>query len=58
LEELFERDIGCDMMMPEASSNANLSKVTVAMINDFGWYQIDFEKLNDRIREFFNAIRQ
>jgi hypothetical protein len=42
----FLKQIGCDIMLPSAGHEHALSKITVAMINDFGWYQIDYENIS------------
>jgi hypothetical protein len=48
----FTRDINCDLMTPSSDRKATLSAVTVAMINDFGWYKIDLDSLNQKMEEY------
>jgi hypothetical protein len=51
--EEFTRDIGQDLMVPYSRKNAQISPVTVAMINDFGWYHVDLEMLNFLLDHYF-----
>jgi hypothetical protein len=54
--EKFYKKFGCDLMLPHAGHEAGLSKITVALINDFGWYQIDYEKLSHLLEPTFEAL--
>jgi hypothetical protein len=44
-DELFDEQFGCDLMLPYDNEDPEISRITIAMINDFGWYEIDFERL-------------
>jgi hypothetical protein len=52
----FRHQIGCDLMLPHADHEGGLSPVTVAMINDFGWYEIDYEKLSHLLEPSFQEL--
>jgi hypothetical protein len=55
-KDLFKDQIGCDLMLPHADDEAHLSKITVAMINDFGWYEIDYDNLNHFLQPTFEVL--
>jgi Leishmanolysin len=54
--DLFKDQIGCDLMLPFANPTARLSPVTVAMINDFGWYEIDYAQLDHLLESKYSTF--
>jgi hypothetical protein len=56
--ELFQDQIGYDVMIPVAAHDARLSPVTVAMINDFGWYQIDHAQLDELLKPTYKTVKE
>jgi hypothetical protein len=56
-KEKFFKKVGCDLMLPDTDHEGGLSRVTVAMINDFGWYEISYEKLSHLLEPTLEALQ-
>jgi Leishmanolysin len=53
----FLRKIGPDGMLPYSGYDG-LSKITVAMINDFGWYEIDYDRLSKLLEPTLKVLNR